>query len=89
MSQTEVIGIMQNALFTIISVSAPMLITALVTGLIISVFMAATQINEQTLSFVPKILAVAVSLIVFGPWMLTKLLDFTTKLFDYMNIVSG
>ncbi len=89
MSQTEVIGIIQSAVFTIISVSAPMLLTALLVGLLISVFMAATQINEQTLSFVPKVLGVFVSLIIFGPWMLTKLIDFTTRLFDHMNMVGG
>lgn len=85
MNQTQVIGILQDALFTVISVAAPMLITALAVGLIVSVFMAATQINEQTLAFVPKILAVFASLIICGPWMLTKLVDFTTKLFQHMS----
>lgn len=89
MNQTKVIEILQEALLTIISVSAPMLIAALLVGLIVSVFMAATQINEQTLSFVPKILAVFVSIIICGPWMLSKLVDFTTKLFGYMNNFGG
>lgn len=85
MNQTQVIGILQDALYTVLSVSAPMLITALAVGLIVSVFMAATQINEQTLAFVPKILAVFASIIICGPWMLTKLVDFTTKLFQQMS----
>lgn len=85
MNQTEVIGILRDAILTILSVSAPMLATALIVGLVVSVFMAATQINEQTLAFVPKILAVFASIIICGPWMLTKLTDFTTKLFQYMS----
>jgi len=89
MNQTEVIGILKDAILTIITVSAPMLLTALLVGLIISVFMAATQINEQTLSFVPKIIAVFVALIICGPWMLTKLVDFTSRLFERMSNLSG
>lgn len=89
MNQTEVIEILKNAIVTVLAISAPMLITALVVGLIISVFMAATQINEQTLSFVPKIIAVFASIIICGPWMLTKLVDFTSTLFKLMNNFSN
>lgn len=82
MSQGEVLSIMQQAIYTILKVGAPMMITALVVGLLISIFQAMTQINEQTLVFVPKILAVLLALILFGSWMLTTLIEFTVKLFD-------
>ncbi len=86
MSQQEVATIVQQALVTILLASAPMLGIALLVGLIVSVFQAATQINEQTLAFVPKIIAVFAALIIFGPWILNKLIDFTVKIFDYMNL---
>jgi len=62
--------------------AAPMLLVALVTGLIIGAFQAATQINEQTLSFIPKLLALALTLVVAGPWMLKVLLSYTRELFE-------
>ncbi len=89
MSQTDIITIMQQALFTIILVSAPMLLVSLVVGLAVSIFQATTQINEQTLSFAPKIIAIFLSLIAFGPWMINKLMDFTNKLFDFINLAAG
>lgn len=73
---------MQQAIYTILKVGAPMMITALVVGLLISIFQAMTQINEQTLVFVPKILAVLLALVLFGSWMMTTLIEFTVKLFD-------
>ncbi|MCK9479805.1 MAG: flagellar biosynthesis protein FliQ [Firmicutes bacterium] len=88
MSQSETITIIQQALYTILIVSAPMLGVALLIGLVVSVFQAATQINEQTLAFVPKIIGVFAALIIFGPWMLNKLMDFSVRLFDYMNLVA-
>jgi flagellar biosynthetic protein FliQ len=60
---------------------APLLLVALVVGLIISIFQAATQINEQTLSFIPKLLAVFATLVIAGPWMLAQLLDYIRALF--------
>ena len=74
--------IMQQAIYTILKVGAPLMITALVVGLLISIFQAMTQINEQTLVFVPKILAVLIALVLFGSWMMTTLIEFTVKLFD-------
>lgn len=82
LSQGEVLTIMQQAIYTILKVGAPMMITALVVGLLISIFQAMTQINEQTLVFVPKILAVLLALVLFGSWMMTTLIEFTVKLFD-------
>ena len=61
--------------------AAPLLLVALVVGLIISIFQAATQINEATLSFIPKLLAVFVTLVVAGPWMLGQMLDYIRALF--------
>ena len=63
-----------------IKVAMPMLLAALVVGLLISVFQAVTQIQEQTLSFIPKIVALVVVLIIGGPWMLTSITDWTTNL---------
>lgn len=75
MTQDNVIYIMQLAIRTIIFASAPPLVLGLVVGIIVSIIQTVTSINEQTLSMIPKILAVFISLIVFGPFILTKLQD--------------
>jgi flagellar biosynthetic protein FliQ len=62
--------------------AAPLLLVALVTGLIVGAFQAATQINEQTLSFIPKLLAMALAMVVAGPWMLKVLMSYTRELFE-------
>ena len=82
MDQSAVTGIMSDAVMTIITVAAPLLIVALVIGVIISIFQATTQINEQTLIFVPKIVGMLLVLLLLGDWMITKLSDFTTGLFE-------
>ena len=64
--------------------AAPLLIFSLVVGLIVSIFQAVTSINESTLSFVPKIVAVMVAMIIFFPWMMTYMCDFTREIFDLM-----
>ena len=64
--------------------ASPMLIVALVVGLLISIFQAATQINEQTMTFVPKIVAVFIALLIFGSWVINTLTIFTVGLFDLM-----
>ncbi len=71
-----------RALEITLLLAAPMLLVALVTGLIIGAFQAATQINEQTLSFIPKLLALALTMVVAGPWMLKVLLSYTHELFE-------
>ncbi len=81
MSVTEAVTIFQNALLMSLILSAPMLLFGLVTGLLVSIFQAVTQIQEMTLSFVPKILAVVASLFLFLPWMLNKLIQYTTEIF--------
>jgi len=66
--------------------AAPMLISSLIIGLLISIIQAVTQIQEATLSFVPKIIAVLVSLIIFGPWLLNLITEFTINLFTNVNL---
>jgi flagellar biosynthetic protein FliQ len=87
MGQGDAITIIQEGLYTILLVSAPMLAVGLIVGVIVSIFQAATQINEQTLGFIPKIVAIFASIIIFGPWMLNKLIDFTNRLYQYMGTV--
>lgn len=79
-----VIKLAEQSIFTIILISAPLLLIALGVGLLVSVFQAMTQIQEQTLAFIPKILAVFLALVFFGPWMLTILLDYTRNLFEQL-----
>jgi len=80
MTPEFVIGLVRQGLEITILVSAPLLLTALVTGLLVSVFQAATQINEMTLSFIPKLLAVFAALVLAGPWMVNLMVDFTRRL---------
>ncbi|MES2563848.1 MAG: flagellar biosynthesis protein FliQ [Pseudomonadota bacterium] len=81
MNSTAVISMIREALELTLLVSAPLLITALAVGLVISVFQAATQINEMTLSFIPKLLGVFIATVVCGPWILQLLIDYTQRLF--------
>lgn len=84
-----VVGIGREALTVILMVSGPMLMFGLIIGLVISIFQAITQINEMTLTFVPKILAVAVALLIFLPWMINMLLDFTRHMYDLIPGLAG
>jgi flagellar biosynthetic protein FliQ len=81
MNPDTVISLAQRAMEVTLMISAPPLLAALLMGLIVSVFQAATQINEMTLSFIPKLVAIFVVLVVFGPWMLSILLDYINNLF--------
>lgn len=88
MSETMVISIMKDAIKTALTISAPILIAAIVVGLIISIFQATTQIQEQTLTFVPKLIAVAVVGIISAAWMGHQLVEFTVRIFNTIsNIV--
>ncbi|SMF25057.1 flagellar biosynthesis protein FliQ [Pseudogulbenkiania subflava] len=82
MSPELVINIVQNALYVLIIVAAPVLLVSLLVGLLISVLQAATQINEMTLTFIPKLLALFVTLVLAGPWMINTLVDYTVRLFQ-------
>ena len=81
MTPESVLTLAQRALEITLLMSAPPLLAALITGLVVSIFQAATQINEMTLSFIPKLLAIFAVLVVFGPWMLGILLDYIRELF--------
>lgn len=88
MTTQSVMTIGQQALELTLLVSAPLLITALVVGLLVSIFQAATQINEMTLSFIPKLIAIFVVMVVAGPWMLQLLMDYMQRLFsDIPNLI--
>jgi flagellar biosynthesis protein FliQ len=80
MTPETVMTIGQRALEITLLLAAPLLLTALVTGLIVGAFQAATQINEMTLSFIPKLLALALALVVAGPWMLKVIVSYTREL---------
>jgi flagellar biosynthetic protein FliQ len=84
MNELFALEIGRNALMMIVMLSAPMMAAALVVGLLISVFQALTQINEQTMTFVPKILAVFAALVVTGPWLLNSLVNYTASMFTML-----
>ena len=80
-----VVNVIQQASLMILLLSAPMLLIGLVVGLAVSIFQATTQIQEATLSFVPKIVAVLGSLVIFGPWIISSMMNFTKNLFLSIN----
>lgn len=84
MSQATIITIMQEAISTTLTVALPPILVGLVVGIIVSIFQAATQINEQTLAFVPKIVGILASLLLFGGSMLTNLTEFAQHVYVYM-----
>ena len=89
MTPESVMTLGQQALEVTILVAAPVLLAGLAVGLLVSVFQAATQINEMTLSFIPKLLAMLAALVVAGPWMLQILLDYMRRLFENLPLMIG
>ena len=89
MSENFVVQLFQQAVYTILIVASPMLGFGLLVGLLVSIFQATTQIQEQTLAFIPKIIAVLLSVVIFGPWMLSHLLDFTQSIFSQLGSFIG
>lgn len=89
MGQGDVINIMRDAIFTTVTAAAPMLVIALAIGLLVSIFQATTQINEQTLAFVPKIVGVLLALVFFGGFILNTLQDFIIRLFGNIGSYIG
>lgn len=89
MTPESVMTIGRQALELTLVVAAPLLLAALVTGLLVSIFQAATQINEMTLSFIPKLLVMFVVLVLAGPWMLVQLVDYTRLLFSGIPSLVG
>lgn len=84
--EDRVIDVMRSALLMIIKVSSPMLLVALVVGLIVSIFQTTTSIQEQTLSFAPKIVAIFLAMIVFGSWMMSTLVEYINELYRNFNL---
>jgi flagellar biosynthetic protein FliQ len=82
MTPESVMTMGRTAMEITLMVSAPLLLVALIIGLIVSIFQAATQINEATLSFIPKLIGVFVALVVAGPWMLSVMLDYMRNVFN-------
>ncbi|HEV8501497.1 MAG TPA: flagellar biosynthesis protein FliQ [Casimicrobiaceae bacterium] len=89
MNSETVLTLGAGALQLTMLLAAPLLVTALVVGLVVSVFQAATQINEMTLSFIPKLVAMFVVLVVAGPWMLALLVDYMQRLFSSIPQMIG
>lgn len=75
-----IIGLGEQVMWLVVKLTGPILILGLGVGLLVSIFQATTQIQEQTLAFIPKIAAVIISLVIFGPWMLASMIDFTTQI---------
>ena len=84
MTQGEVLAVFQEALLVAMKISAPLLIASIAIGLVVAIFQAATQIHEQTLTFVPKVLVIALMLIVLGSWMMTMMSDLINHVLSLM-----
>jgi len=89
MSPETVMTVGRQALEITILLSAPPLLAALAVGLLISIFQAATQINEMTLSFIPKLLALVIVMLIAGPWMISQLMDYTRRLYESIPTLLG
>ena len=89
MSQDQVISLCVSAMELAMKIALPMLLVGLIVGLLVSIFQAVTQIQEQTLSFIPKIAGLAVVLVVAGPWMLGQLLSWTEELYGQIPKLVG
>ncbi|HAN10595.1 MAG TPA: flagellar biosynthetic protein FliQ [Clostridiales bacterium] len=85
MNEGAIIDVAKNALWITVMVSSPVLLVGLFVGLIVSIFQAVTSIQEPTLAFVPKIIAIFVAIGVFGPWMLTVMIEYIINLYSSMN----
>lgn len=89
MTPESVMTLGRHALELTLLISAPLLLTALGVGLLVSVFQAATQINESTLSFIPKLIAILVMLVLAGPWMITMMVDYIRHLLENLPFMIG
>ena len=89
MTPEYVIEVGKQAIYVLLLVSAPVLLAALVTGLLVSIFQAATQINEATLSFIPKLIVMFLTLVFSGPWMIEIMTDYMRRLFESIPQIVG
>ena len=83
------INLLRTSVLQIFLLSGPLLIIGLVVGLIISIFQATTSIQEQTLTFVPKIAAILITIMFLGPWMMASLINFTRSVFNQISVIGG
>ncbi|EYE88806.1 flagellar biosynthesis protein FliQ [Fervidicella metallireducens AeB] len=88
MSDAFVLDIGKQAILTALSVSAPILIVSMLVGLLISIFQAVTQIQEQTLTFVPKMIAIIIILLILGPWMMKVIVQFTQNMLSNITYIT-
>lgn len=88
MTQEYIVYLFREAFYTMLTVSAPILILSLLVGLIISIFQAATSIQEFTLTFVPKMIVIAVVTVLLLPWMMDVMVSFTLSIFNQMTMIS-
>ncbi len=89
LSEEFIISIAEKGVYTVLIIAGPLLLIALGIGLVVSIFQATTQIQEQTLAFIPKIVGVLVALIVFGPWMLSNMINFTSEILSNLHRFVG
>ncbi|WP_373988510.1 flagellar biosynthesis protein FliQ [Duganella sp. BuS-21] len=89
MTPESVMTMGKHAMEVTLMIAAPLLLVALLIGLVVSIFQAATQINEQTLSFIPKLVGIFVALVVAGPWMLSIMLDYMREVFTGIPLLVG
>ena len=87
MNESVVVSVVKETLYTAMLVGGPILIISLIVGLIVSIFQATTQIQEQTLSFIPKLITIALVLVVGGAWMLDELIQFTNKIMNMIAVI--
>lgn len=88
MDISDVMGVIQHSMVVAVKMVAPVLIISMAVGLIISIFQAATQIHEQTLTFVPKLIAIAIVLVLLGSWMMESMSDFVIYIFNTITEIS-
>ncbi len=87
MTQEMAIALMKNTLWTMLTIAGPILILGLIAGILVGIFQAVTQIQEMTLTFIPKILLVALALALFLPWMLNRMITFTLEVFQKISAI--
>lgn len=85
MDQGQVLEIFRSALYVGFKIAAPLLTVSIIIGLVIAIFQAATQIHEQTLTFVPKVLVLSLMILILGSWMITTFSEFFTQIFDLIS----
>ncbi|MBN1649367.1 MAG: flagellar biosynthesis protein FliQ [Spirochaetales bacterium] len=88
MQINSIISLIQNAVFQVLIISAPVLLIGMGVGLIVSIFQATTSIQEQTLTFVPKIAAILLAIVFFGPWMFSSMREYTLRLFSLISEIA-